>query len=126
MLLDTHVLLWLLDDDGRLGGTTRSALQRSAAVHVSAASLWELAIKAELGKVEVPDDLPSRIEDAGLAWLPITPGHTWATRAVALPHRDPFDRLLVAQARVERLPLITADRVLLGAQPGCDVLDARH
>lgn len=128
MLLDTHVLLWILTDDTALGQRTRTLLSSSTAVHVSAASTWEIAIKADLGKLEVPDDLLGRVAAAGLQLLPVTYEHAWATRDVSgLPHRDPFDRLLVAQARLERLPLLTADRALLGADlaPDVAVVDAR-
>lgn len=118
MLLDTHVLLWLLADDPTLGDRARDTLGSSAA-HVSAASMWEIAIKAGLGKLSVPDDLPDRIEAAGLAWLSVSSEHAWASRDVAgLPHRDPFDRLLVAQAAAENMLFLTADRVLLGSELG--------
>lgn len=114
MLLDTHVLLWLLADDERLGPQTRERLVTAPVVHASAASSWELAIKADLGKVTVPDDLLSLVEAAGVAWLAITPQQSWATRQLTgLQHRDPFDRLLVTQAASMRIPLVTADRVLL-------------
>lgn len=75
----------------------------------------------------MPEELPRLVEQAGLQWLPITPGHAWSTREVTgLPHRDPFDRLLVAQAREEGMPLLTADRALLAAEiPGVTMLEAR-
>jgi PIN domain nuclease of toxin-antitoxin system len=128
MLLDTHVLLWLLTDDERLGPHSRGHLGSAPAVHVSAASLWEIAIKAELGRLRVPESLPELVEEAGLHWLPIAPSHAWSIREIAdLPHRDPFDRLLAAQARFERMPLLTADRTLLAAAPsGVTTVDARQ
>lgn len=132
MLLDTHVLLWLLTDDERLGPRTRDRLTSAPVVHASAASSWQLAIKADLGRVTVPDELVSVVEDAGITWLSITPQHSWATREVTgLVHRDPFDRLLVAQAAVLRMDLVTADRALLAGplKVGSDelaVVDARH
>lgn len=128
MLLDTHVALWLLDDSADLGARARKALLAAPALHVSTASLWEIAIKSDLGKLTVPDDLPTRVEHAGLQWLPVTPGHVWSSRSLTgLPHRDPFDRLLCAQALEERLPLVTADRALLAADLRPDVrrIDAR-
>jgi len=122
-LLDTHVLLWLLTDDPALGDQARQLILRRPA-HYSAASAWELAIKAGLGKVTIPDGLAAELRDAGLVELPVTSEHALAVRAVSLPHRDPFDRLLVAAARIEGLTLLTADRVLLAAGlPG--VVDAR-
>lgn len=129
MLLDTHVVLWLLDDSPHLGPQTRDALLAAPALHVSAASLWEVAIKADLGKLSVPDDLPERIAQAGLQWLDVRPHHPWASRSVeGLPHRDPFDRLLLGQAVEEGMSLVTADRALLAADltPGVRRLDARR
>ncbi|WP_432560344.1 type II toxin-antitoxin system VapC family toxin [Granulicoccus sp. GXG6511] len=115
-LLDTHVLLWLLEDSPRLGEGTRGWLQRQPRVFVSAASVWEIAIKQELGKITTPDELPDLIERSGLDWLPVAPIHSWTVRKVSgLPHRDPFDRMLLAQAHQESLTLVTADAVLLGA-----------
>ena len=131
MLLDTHVLIWLLEGDERLGVEARAAMARAPDVHVSAASLWEIAIKVELGRLQAPDDLPEVVRRAGLQRLPVTGEHAWSVQGVAgLPHRDPFDRLLVAQASVEGLSLVTADRALLGAsaqlQPAVRLLDARR
>ena len=104
----------------------RSALVADAEPLVSTASLWELSIKRRLGTVEIPDDLPERVTRAGLTWLPVRAEHAWATESVELPHRDPFDRLLVAQAIVEGLALVTADRVVLRAAPdGVTIVDAR-
>ncbi|KRF34778.1 type II toxin-antitoxin system VapC family toxin [Nocardioides sp. Soil805] len=126
MLLDTQSVLWLLQGSDRLGPVAHTAIAAAPAGHVSTASLWEIAIKRRLGKLETPDDLPDLIERSGLQWLPVTARHTWATQDVELPHRDPFDRMLVAQATIDRLTLVTADRVILGAElPGVSVLDAR-
>jgi len=127
MLLDTHAVLWLLADDPRLGPQARSAISKASESLVSAASLWEIAIKSSLGKVRVPDDLPRRIVDSGLSWLPVTAAHSWAVRGVeGLPHRDPFDRLLLAQAATESVSFLTGDRVLLDAdlRPGVKTVDA--
>jgi PIN domain nuclease of toxin-antitoxin system len=92
-------------------------------VYVSAASTWELAIKAAIGKIELPNDFDDAIDRSGLRDLPVTRRHTLATDLTALPHKDPFDAVLVAQARVERLTLLTADSKLLKAVP--DAVDAR-
>lgn len=115
-LLDTHVLLWLLDGSSRLGADASTWLTRQPNVLVSCASLWEIASKLELGKIAVPDDLPDLVERSGLEWLPIAPEHSWGVLQVkGLPHRDPFDRLLLAQAQHEGLTLVTADTTLLKA-----------
>lgn len=123
LLLDTHVLLWLLEDNPRLGVEARERIKASAAVYVSAASTWELAIKAALSKLTLPDDLDDSIDRSALRDLPITRRHTLASNLIALPHKDPFDALLVTQAKVERLTLLTADAKLLMAVP--DAVDAR-
>ncbi|POX92275.1 PIN domain nuclease [Mycobacterium kansasii] len=123
LLLDTHVLLWLLDDNPRLGARARDRIAGSAAVYVSAVSTWERAIKAAVGKVALPDDLDDAIDRSGLRDLPETRRHILASDLTALAHKDPLDAVLAAQARVERLTLVTADTKLLTAQP--DAVDAR-
>lgn len=110
LLLDTHVLLWWLADDPKLRPEMRDAVADPGnLVLVSAASAWEISIKKALGKLDAPDDLEQVVEDARLQTLSITVGH--ALRAGSLPrhHDDPFDRMLVAQAQIERLVLTTAD-----------------
>jgi len=110
LLVDTHTLLWWLTDDPALSQPARDAIADPVnEPFVSAASLWEIAIKHSLGKLNAPDDLPSRIADEGFAWLPISANHAWQVRELPLLHRDPFDRILVAQALIERLPIITGD-----------------
>lgn len=113
LLIDTHVLLWHVLDDPRLGpGPTARIEADDAEVVVSSASLWEIAIKVGVGKLRVPDDLPERAAELGFELLPVTPEHAWEVRRLPDHHRDPFDRLLVAQARVERLPIVSADDAL--------------
>lgn len=129
MLLDTHVVLWLLDNAPRLGAETRAAILTAAAVHVSAASIWEIAIKVSGGRLDVSQDLLQHIADAALTVLPVTETHAWGVRDnFGMTHGDPFDRLLVAQAAAERLTFVTADRAILGATltPTITVLDARR
>lgn len=129
VLLDTHVLLWVLADDPRLGGTARALMASAVERLVSAASLWELAIKSELGKVSVPPDLPARTSSSGMVWLPVGPEHGWGVRSITgLVHSDPFDRLLLAQASHERAAFVTADAAILGAtlSPEVERLDARR
>jgi PIN domain nuclease of toxin-antitoxin system len=112
LLLDTHVFLWWQTASSRLGGEAREAIARADAVFVSAASAWEAAIKAGLGRLALPDRFEAGVEGSGFEKLSITFAH--AEEAGALPHhhRDPFDRMLVAQARIERLTLVTHDRNL--------------
>jgi PIN domain nuclease of toxin-antitoxin system len=115
LLLDSQTLLWLLDDNPRLGPETRRAISSAQGVHVSAASVWELTIKTMLGKLSVPADLSTVLTGEGLLLLNITAEHAEAIRDYPeLTRHDPFDRLLVAQADRAGLQLLTADRVLLG------------
>jgi PIN domain nuclease of toxin-antitoxin system len=110
LLVDTRALLWWLIDDPALSPTAREALADPAnEPFVSAASAWEIAIKRSLGKLPGPDDLPDRIADEGFAWLPVSAAHAWLVRDLPPHHGDPFDRLLAAQALIERVPIVTAD-----------------
>ena len=113
LLLDTHIFLWAITGSTRLTRATRRLMESADEVYVSAASVWEIAIKAGLGKVEAdPDAVAAAIEPSGFLELPVHAAH--AARVARLPphHHDPFDRLLVAQALVEPLRLVTADSVL--------------
>lgn len=110
LLLDTHVVLWALSDDERLARSVRDHIEDGRNdVLVSAVSVWEIAIKVALGKLDAPADLLEVMADAELHPLPIV--HEHALRAGRLPrhHDDLFDRMLVAQALVERLTLVSAD-----------------
>ena len=110
LLLDTHALLWWLTDDPALSATAREGLADPVNEPlVSAASVWEIAIKRSLGKLTAPNDLPDRIAEQGFSWLPVSAAHAWQVRELPAHHRDPFDRLLIAQALVERLAIITTD-----------------
>lgn len=109
-LLDTHVLLWWFMDDPRLGASARQAIANARnEVYVSAASGWEIAIKKALGKLQAPDDLESQAGAQGFTSLSITFHHAEQAGLLPLLHRDPFDRILIAQAQAENLALITAD-----------------
>ena len=110
LLLDTHVLLWWLRDDRRLPARFAAAITDPAhQVLVSAATIWETSIKIALGKLDVAGDLVEEIDANDFTELPITARH--AQRAGTLPrhHDDPFDRLLIAQAQLESLRLVTLD-----------------
>ncbi len=115
LLLDTHVFLWWLDDSPRLGLKSRAAIaDPDNTVWVSAATAWEIAIKTGLGRLEMsepPEDiLPREIERGGFRALAISVEHALRVRRLPPHHRDPFDRLLIAQASAEGLRLVTADR----------------
>ncbi|MGH3247000.1 MAG: type II toxin-antitoxin system VapC family toxin, partial [Trebonia sp.] len=115
LLLDGQALLWLLDDSPRLGPRARQAIVSAQGVHVSAATVWELAIKSMLGTLTVPDDLGKKLPGQGLELLSVTAEHAEAIREFPeLTRHDPFDRLIVAQVSRAGLKLLTADHVLLG------------
>jgi PIN domain nuclease of toxin-antitoxin system len=110
LLLDTHVVIWALGDDRRLGRTARSAIKDvTNAVYVSAATAWEMALKSALGKLDVPPDIRDWIDRSAFSALPIEMEHAFASASLPLHHRDPFDRMLVAQAQLEDLTLVTGD-----------------
>lgn len=115
LLLDTHVLIWWDQDDPRLSRDARDAIaQTDNRVFVSAASPWEIAIKARKGKLRF-DGSPAALIDAnGFLPLAISPAHGEAAGSLAWSHPDPFDRVLVAQARQEQLVLVHADPVIRG------------
>ena len=117
LLLDSQALLWLLDDNPRLGPRARQAITSAQGVYVSAATVWELTIKTMLGKLTVPADLSKRLTGQGLELLSVTAEHAEAIRDFPeLIRHDPFDRLIVAQASRAGLRLLTADHVLLNLQ----------
>jgi PIN domain nuclease of toxin-antitoxin system len=107
LLLDTHTFLWW--DDAKLAGGVVDRIRSAQDVFVSAVSAWEIAIKAALGKIVANAPLAEAIRDYGFSALPITLEHGDAVRALPRHHRDPFDRMLIAQAGVEGLSIVTAD-----------------
>ncbi len=115
LLLDTHVLLWALDTPERLGVEAREVLRDPRhQVVVSAASAWEISVKAALGKLRFDGDLSRVLKAVGFDALTISVEHALAAGALPAVHRDPFDRMLVAQARIEGLTLVTRDAVFDG------------
>ena len=110
LLLDTHVVLWWREDSPRLGKAVRDAISNTDLVYVSAASAWEVSIKRRLGKLRIPGPFEQAVDDSGFAKLAVEFAH--AEQVADLPdhHADPFDRLLVAQAGVEGLTIVTHDR----------------
>ena len=110
LLLDTHTLLWAIQDDPRLDTEARLAIaDRSNEVYVSSASIWEISIKRAQGRLEAPDNLVATIAQTEFTELPISHIHGKLAGELPLHHRDPFDRMLVAQAKVEGLVLVTRD-----------------
>jgi len=120
VLLDTHVLLWALADDARLSHAHRDVIGQGAELFVSAASVWEIAIKRALGKLQAPADIAQTVAAVGCRPLAITWRHAEEAGALPAHHADPFDRLLVAQAMVEGMPLATEDRKI--AAYGVDMI----
>ena len=114
LLLDTQALLWWLTDDPLLGGKARASIvDANNPVWVSAASLWEIGIKKSLGKLTAPEDMDAIVEDEGFEKLVIDNHHAeWAPQLPPI-HKDPFDRMLIAQAQIEGLTLVTADRTTM-------------
>ena len=109
-LLDTHVFIWAVDDDPKLSAAAWSMIEEADAVYVSSASIWEATIKYQLGKLKVdPDRLIDAVAMSGFLELSITMRHAAAVAHLPPIHRDPFDRLLLAQAISEPLHFLTAD-----------------
>lgn len=121
LLLDTHAFLWWAEESPRLGRRARSRIERGE-VYLSAASAWEIAVKRASGKLSSPGDIPRALEIAGFGALPITVEHAVESAELPWHHRDPFDRLLIAQARLEDLTLVAHDERL--AAYDVQILDA--
>ncbi len=110
LLLDTHVLLWWLSDSPKLGSNTRAILMDPRNhIYISAASIWEIAIKKGLGKLQAPEDMDSIVEDEGFLKLPVSLYHGDQINTLPDYHKDPFDRMLIVQAQTEGLTLVSAD-----------------
>lgn len=112
LLLDTHVLLWWLSAQHIRPKATAAIASADSDVWVSAATVWEMSIKAGLGKLVAPDDLSDQLVHHGFDILPIGLPHALAVRSLPPHHADPFDRMLVAQAQVEDLTLVTRDAII--------------
>jgi PIN domain nuclease of toxin-antitoxin system len=114
LLLDTHVFLWWLNDDPKLNEAARAAISApTAKVWISAATIWEASIKKEVGKLQINrGDLVEEISANGFIELPISARHASVSAELPKHHKDPFDRMLIAQAQVEELILVTRDSVL--------------
>ena len=110
LLLDTCVLLWWLDDPDLLSKEALTAIKEpDNEIIVSVVSVWEIAIKKALGKLETPENLKELVVDSGFALRPVNYEHAWQVKDLPSHHRDPFDRLLISQAKTESLMLVTRD-----------------
>jgi len=124
LLLDTHAFLWWRGDDARLGAPERDAIRDGQNdVFLSAATIWEIAIKHALGRLQIPEPASATARRLGFEPLPISFAHAEAIALLPPLHRDPFDRMLVAQARTEGLTLVTHDPGIR-AYPGVAFLPA--
>ncbi|MGA9625915.1 MAG: type II toxin-antitoxin system VapC family toxin [Bryobacteraceae bacterium] len=118
ILLDTHLLLWWLDGSAPLPAEASETIRDPEnTVFVSAVSLWEIRLKQSLGKLRLPVDFSERLAGEAFESLPLTAAHTGPVSLLPWGHGDPFDRMLVAQAQVENLVLLTADGLLSGYGP---------
>jgi PIN domain nuclease of toxin-antitoxin system len=112
-LLDTHALLWALVEPARLSATATDAIEaHDSDVYVSLVSPWEMAVAKARGRMDPPDDLQEQLDQRRFTLLPITLQHIRMVESLPHHHRDPFDRMLVVQAQVEGLTIITVDRLL--------------
>lgn len=114
LLLDTHTLIWWLNENPRLSAAAKSAISApSNTVHISVATAWELAIKVGLGKLPEANEILAKFElalaDEGFSLLAISVAHVRSAGSMQAPHRDPFDRLLAAQAIIEDMTLVSSD-----------------
>ena len=112
ILLDTHILLWWLDDNPVLSDVARKSISDgSNLIFVSAAVIWEIRIKESLGKLDIPPDFKEVLENQPFEFLTITIEHAHAVGGLPPIHRDPFDRMLIAQAKTEGFTILTRDKL---------------
>jgi len=109
-LVDTHILIWALDGDAKRPEQYRQIVADGSLIYVSIVSLWEIAIKTSIGKLEIQADLTETLQQYSIEILQMTISHIEAIRTLPHHHRDPFDRMLIAQAMTENLSLLTVDR----------------
>jgi PIN domain nuclease of toxin-antitoxin system len=113
ILIDTHIFLWFINNDPQLSPTTKKLLESDVDLLLSVASLWEIAIKVSTGKMTLPKPfeifIPEQLQQNEIAILPIEIDHVTYITTLAFHHRDPFDRLLIAQSIVEGIPIVSVD-----------------
>ena len=113
LLLDTHTFLWFIDDNPRLSARAKGLLESDADLLLSVASLWEISIKVSIGKLTLaqPYDIfiPQQLTNNAVEILPISLAHLDVVSTLPFHHRDPFDRLIIAQAMIEQLPIVSID-----------------
>ena len=112
LLLDTHAVQWFVAGAAELRSEARGAIETADCTYVSSASIWELAVKHARGRLLAPDNLSERLHDLGFIELALGWEHARVAGELPLHHRDPFDRMLVAQAIVERLTIVTRDDMI--------------
>lgn len=123
ILLDTHIFIWWLKDDQQLSKKARIAIVDADVVYVSSVSIWEVAIKIQLGKLDANiRELVDSIEDEGFLELPLKAKQAAIVTELPPIHRDPFDRMLIAQAVSEPLRLLTSDKILKGYSELVDIV----
>ncbi|MCP3934141.1 MAG: type II toxin-antitoxin system VapC family toxin [Actinomycetia bacterium] len=124
ILLDSHVALWWLEDNDSLGVKCREMIEHADEAFYSAVTPWELGVKRALGKLTMPDGLAQALASSGFVALDISVDHAELAPALPLHHRDPFDRMLIAQAQLEALTLVSADGSFEAYE--VEVVDARR
>ena len=115
-LLDTHTFLWFVNDDASLSSTAKALIEDPEnTIYLSVASIWEMAIKVSLGKLEMPspftDFIDEQLDENTITLLNIKTAHTGIVATLPFHHRDPFDRLIIAQSKVEDIPIIGKDAI---------------
>ncbi|MEM7228171.1 MAG: type II toxin-antitoxin system VapC family toxin [Planctomycetota bacterium] len=109
-LLDTNAVLWCMDRPERLRGEVRELIEdRRNPIYISAAGTWEMSVKHALGRLELPLDIRPVLEQMGIRTLPVTVDHAHVVRSLPPIHRDPFDRIMIAQSKHDDLAMITSD-----------------
>lgn len=113
LLLDTHILLWWLDNNEKLPEKYLKVISNSNNIcFISSATIWEISIKSALGKLEIPDNFTDILQDEGFSELPVSWKHAAMVRQLPFHHKDPFDRLIIAQTIVEDFTLLTVDKII--------------